>query len=79
MRFLRHRIADERLLRIIIKFLKAGIMEDGEWQASEQGTPQGAVISPILANIYLHYVLDIWFQHQPEFPRSFSHVRIMVV
>ncbi len=64
MRFLRHRIADERLLRIIIKFLKAGIMEDGEWQASEQGTPQGAVISPILANIYLHYVLDIWFQHQ---------------
>ena len=64
MRFLRHRIADERLLRIIIKFLKAGIMEDGNWQASEQGTPQGAVISPILANIYLHYVLDKWFHHQ---------------
>ncbi len=64
MRFLRHRIGDERVLRIIMKFLKAGVMEDGSLRDSELGTPQGAVISPILANIYLHYVLDLWFRVQ---------------
>ncbi len=64
MRFLRHRIGDERVLRIIMKFLKAGVMEEGSWRKSEQGTPQGAVISPILANLYLHYVLDLWFKAQ---------------
>ena len=61
-RFLEHRIGDKRVIRLIIKWLKAGVMEGQVWQESEQGTPQGAVISPILANIYLHYVLDCWFQ-----------------
>jgi len=59
-RFLAHRIADKRLLRLIDKWLKAGIIEDGRRIASTRGTPQGAVISPLLANIYLHYALDQW-------------------
>ena len=63
-RFLRHRIGDERVIRIITKFLKAGVMEDGNLRASIEGTPQGAVISPILANIYLHYALDLWFKSE---------------
>jgi len=60
MRFLEHRIADRRILRLIRKWLKAGVIEDGRRVAAEKGTPQGAVISPLLANIYLHYVLDLW-------------------
>lgn len=63
LKFLQHRIADKRLLRLITKWLKAGIIEDGQRIASEQGTPQGAVISPLLANIYLHYVFDTWAHH----------------
>jgi retron-type reverse transcriptase len=55
-RFLEHRIADRRLLRLIGKWLKAGVLEDGRLLTVERGTPQGAVISPVLANIYLHYV-----------------------
>jgi hypothetical protein len=54
------RIADPRVLRLIRKWLNAGVIEDGEWSETEKGTPQGAVISPLLANIYLHYVLDQW-------------------
>ena len=54
------RIADTRILRLIRKWLNAGVIEDGEWSGTEKGTPQGAVISPLLANIYLHYVLDQW-------------------
>lgn len=61
-RFLAHRISDPRLLRIIDRFLKAGVLEDGVASASEQGTPQGGLVSPVLANIYLHYVLDMWFE-----------------
>ena len=61
-RFLEHRIGDKRVIRLIIKWLNAGVMQDGNWNESTRGTPQGAVISPILANIYLHYVLDLWFQ-----------------
>lgn len=61
--FLQHRIADRRLLRLIGKWLKAGIVEDGRRIEAERGTPQGAVISPLLANIYLHYVFDTWAQH----------------
>lgn len=61
-KFIEHRIADKRILRLIQKWLNAGVMEEGRWTASEQGTPQGATISPLLANIYLHYVLDIWVQ-----------------
>src|SRR5450631_140828 len=59
-RFVEHRIGDRRIIRLIHKWLKAGVLEDGIITASEQGTGQGAVISPLLANIYLHYVLDLW-------------------
>lgn len=62
MAFINHRIADKRILRYIKRFLKAGISEDGQHRASDQGTPQGGVISPLLANIYLHYTLDLWFE-----------------
>jgi group II intron reverse transcriptase/maturase len=58
--FVEHRIADGRVVRLIQKWLKAGVMEDGRWFETEEGTPQGSVISPILANLYLHYVLDVW-------------------
>lgn len=61
MKFLGHRIADKRVLRYVMRFLKAGIMEDGVVSASDKGAPQGGLISPILANIYLHYSLDLWF------------------
>jgi RNA-directed DNA polymerase len=60
-KFLRHRIGDERVIRLIARMLKSGIMEDGMIHASESGTPQGAIVSPLLSNIYLHYVLDLWF------------------
>jgi retron-type reverse transcriptase len=60
MRFLRHRIADERVLRLISKWLAAGVVEDGKLSETEQGSPQGASLSPLLANVYLHYVLDLW-------------------
>jgi RNA-directed DNA polymerase len=59
-RFLKHRIGDERVLRLVRKWLKAGILEDGQWSVSEEGTPQGAVASPLLANVYLHYLFDLW-------------------
>ena len=59
-RFLEHRIADKRVLRLIPKWLNAGVIEDGKWTASDEGAPQGASVSPLLANIYLHYVLDRW-------------------
>ena len=61
MKFLGHRIADKRVLRYVKRFLKAGIMEEGAVSASDKGTPQGGIVSPILANIYLHYSLDLWF------------------
>ena len=59
-KFLEHRIADARVLRLVRKWIKAGVMEGGTWSETEQGTPQGAVISPLLANVYLHYVFDLW-------------------
>ena len=59
-KFVEHRIADQRIVRLIQKWLKAGVMEEGRWYETEEGTPQGSVISPILANLYLHYVLDVW-------------------
>ena len=62
MRFVQQRVRDPGVLRIIRRFLKAGYLEDGVIQASEQGTPQGGLVSPVLANIYLHYVLDLWFE-----------------
>ena len=60
LRFLGHRIGDERVLRLVSKWLKAGVLDEGEWSVSAEGTPQGAVISPLLANVYLHYVFDLW-------------------
>lgn len=62
LRFLEHRVGDPVLLRIIRRLLKAGVMEAGVFTASEAGTPQGGLVSPVLANIYLHYVLDLWFE-----------------
>jgi RNA-directed DNA polymerase len=62
LRFLKHRIGDERILRLIRKWLKAGVLEEGIVMESEAGTPQGATASPLLANVYLHYVFDLWVQ-----------------
>ena len=59
-RFLEHRIADKRVLRLIQKWLAAGVIEDGEWSKTETGTAQGASVSPLLSNVFLHYVFDLW-------------------
>jgi RNA-directed DNA polymerase len=61
-KFVEHRVADPRILRLIQKWLKAGTSEDGQWSESKVGTPQGAVVSPLLANVYLHYVFDLWVE-----------------
>ncbi|MHB2022559.1 MAG: group II intron reverse transcriptase/maturase [Mycobacteriales bacterium] len=61
-KFVEHRIADKRVLRLIQKWLNAGVIEDGSWSATEEGAPQGASASPLLANVYLHYVFDLWAQ-----------------
>jgi group II intron reverse transcriptase/maturase len=61
--FIEHRIGDRRIVRLLQKWLKAGVLEQGRWSETEQGTPQGSVISPVLANLYLHYVLDLWVNH----------------
>ena len=60
MKFVEHRIADKRMLRLLKKWLRAGVSEDGKWSPTKVGTPQGAVISPLFANVFLHYVLDLW-------------------
>src|ERR1700758_3196600 len=62
MKFVEHRVADSRILRLIQKWLKAGVSEDGQWSETKVGTPQGAVASPLLANVYLHYVFDLWIE-----------------
>lgn len=62
MRFVQHRIADKRVVRHVKKWLNAGVLEDEEWKAQQEGTPQGGSISPLLANIYLHYAFDLWAQ-----------------
>jgi group II intron reverse transcriptase/maturase len=59
-KFIEHRIGDRRMVRLLMKWLHAGVMEDGELREVEEGTPQGGIISPLLANIYLHYALDLW-------------------
>jgi len=61
-KFLEHRVADRRVLRLIQKWLKAGVSDDGKWSETTVGTPQGAVISPLIANVYLHYVFDLWVE-----------------
>ena len=75
-KFLEHRIGDERVLRLIHKWLKAGVMEQGELTVSEQGTPQGAVASPLLANVYLHYVFDLWAE---RWRKRHSHGDLIIV
>ena len=62
MKFVQHRVADHRILRLIQKWLKAGVSEDGQWSETKVGTPQGAVVSPLLANVYLHYAFDLWVE-----------------
>ncbi len=64
LKFLGHRIGDPRMLRLVSRMLQGGIMEDGLVKASEKGTPQGSILSPLLSNIYLHYVLDLWFNRR---------------
>ncbi len=63
LKFLEHRIADRRVLRLVRKWLKAGVIEHGEWSETTEGTPQGASASPLLSNVYLHYVFDLWAHH----------------
>ena len=75
-RFLEHRIADKRVLRLIQKWVNAGVIEDGEWTASEVGAPQGASASPLLANVYLHYVLDRWVR---QWRRRHAHGDVIIV
>jgi RNA-directed DNA polymerase len=59
-KFIEHRVADRRILRLIRKWLKAGVSEDGQWSETDKGTPQGAVASPLIAKVYLHYLFDLW-------------------
>jgi group II intron reverse transcriptase/maturase len=76
MKFLRFYIADEKLMRLIEKFLKAGVMEQGEFVEKAEGSPQGSIMSPVLANVYLHFVLDVWFEY--EFKRQCAGEAYMV-
>jgi len=75
-KFVEHRIADKRVVRLIQKWLNAGVREDGEWKCSEDGTPRGASVSPLLANIFLHYVFDLWVHH---WRRTQAHGDVIVV
>ena len=75
-RFLEHRIADKRVLRLIQKWLAAGVIENESWTACEEGVPQGASVSPLLANVYAHYVLDLW-AHQWRRRRARGEVVIV--
>src|ERR1700675_2607500 len=59
-KFIERRVADRRILRLIRKWLRAGVSEDGQWSETDKGTPQGAVVSPLIANVYLHYCFDLW-------------------
>jgi len=61
-KFVEHRIGDTRIVRLVQKWLAAGVLEDGKLSKSEAGTPQGATVSPLLANVYLHYVFDLWVE-----------------
>src|SRR5437764_2709131 len=76
MKFVQHRVADPRMLRLLQKWLQAGVMEEGQWRETEEGTPQGSGISPLLANIYLHYVFDLWVG---VWRRKCAHGDVMVV
>ena len=75
-KFVEHRIGDQRVLRLLRKWLKAGVLEDGRWRASEEGTPQGGSVSPLLGNVYLHYAFDLW-AHQWRQRHCQGDVRIV--
>src|SRR5215467_14723221 len=76
LRMLAHRIADPRVLRLVRQWLAAGVLESGEWHETDRGTPQGAGISPLLANIFLHYVLDLWVH---QWRRRHACGRVVIV
>ena len=76
LRCLEERIADPNLLWLVRRFLKAGVVEQGEYHVSDLGAPQGGVVSPLLANIYLHYVLDIWFERVFK-PTAKAHIKMI--
>jgi group II intron reverse transcriptase/maturase len=75
-RFVKHRVGDPRVIRLISKWLKAGVMEDGVVTPTEVGTPQGAVVSPLLANLYLHYVFDLWAN---RWRQQHAHGQVIIV
>jgi group II intron reverse transcriptase/maturase len=74
--FVEHRIGDTRIVRLIQKWLKAGVLEQAQWQETKEGSPQGAVISPLLANLYLHYVLDLWVE---QWRKKQAHGDVIIV
>lgn len=76
LRMLAHRIADPRILRLIQKWLEAGVLESGSWYKTVEGTPQGSGISPLLANVFLHYVIDLWFH---QWRHRSAHGRAIIV
>jgi group II intron reverse transcriptase/maturase len=75
-KFVEHRIGDKRVVRLIQKWLKAGVMEEGQWSETKEGSPQGAVISPTLANLYLHYALDVWAE---AWRKKVAHGDVIIV
>jgi group II intron reverse transcriptase/maturase len=75
-KFLEHRIGDRRMVRLLMKWMHAGVMEEGELREVEEGTPQGGIISPLLANIYLHYALDLWVC---QWRKRSSHGEVYIV
>ena len=76
LRMLAHRVADPRVLRLVRQWLRAGVIDGGTWQSNDEGTPQGAGISPLLSNIFLHYALDLWVQ---KWRRQEARGRVIVV
>jgi group II intron reverse transcriptase/maturase len=75
-RFIEHRIGDKRLIRLLMKWMRAGVMEEGKLHEVTEGTPQGGIISPLLANVYLHYVVDLWVRH---WRKKCAHGEVYVV
>jgi RNA-directed DNA polymerase len=75
-KFVEHRVADPRILRLIQKWLNAGVMEEGKWSDTQTGSPQGSVISPLLANIYLHYAFDLWVN---VWRKKWAHGEVVVI
>jgi group II intron reverse transcriptase/maturase len=75
-RFLEHRIGDKRLVRLLMKWVKAGVMEDGKFREVREGSPQGAIISPLLSNIFLHYAFDLWVR---QWRKRYAHGEMYIV